>query len=161
MIVSKKSSLILSSLLLMIFFSVSVTQVHAHSPSITNISYNSSSDILSVSINHVVSGDPNHFIESIQIRVNNSEVISESYTSQPGDSFTYNYNLTANIGSSIEVTAFCSISGSDTDTILVTESNGGTIGGQIPGYLGIITISVVTFIILTLYLTIRRWKMKE
>ncbi|TFF87927.1 MAG: hypothetical protein EU550_02315 [Promethearchaeota archaeon] len=160
MIIQKKGIFISILLFLALFISSSITLVQAHSPTITNLSYNSSTNTLSVSISHVVGGDPNHYIESAQINVNNSEVISESYASQPGDTFTYNFNLTAKIGASIEVTIFCSISGSDTESILVGESNGGTVGGKIPGYYGIIIVLLCSILVATLYLVIQKRQLK-
>jgi hypothetical protein len=132
--------------------SISSGYVQAHSPSITDLSYNNSTNTLSVSITHVVSGDPNHYVQSVEVTVNNTQVIDDSYTSQPGDTFVYEYVITANDGASVGVTAICSISGSDSAVLIVGDS----ISPSIPSYMVVIIISAIGIILTSTIIVIRR-----
>jgi hypothetical protein len=168
--ISKKNSIFVISLFFFLILSISATNVQAHSPSITNLEYDTSAGTLSVSFSHSVGGDPDHYVELVQISVNGTEILSETYTSQPGDTFQYTYNIDANTGATIQVSAFCSISGSDTQTMTVgdtTDPNGGgdDDGGQngettIPGYLGIGLISIVSILTIVLVPTLKKVSQK-
>jgi hypothetical protein len=88
---------------------------------------------LDVTIYHFVA-DPTlpppdgHFIESVQIFVNDGLAYEETYTTQPAavPSFTYSYsNITAYPGDTIEVIATCSVVGSYNESMVVPS-------GQLP-----------------------------
>lgn len=163
--ISKKNSIFVISLFFFLTLSISATNVQAHSPSITNLEYDSSANMLSVSFSHYVGGDPDHYVNLVRISVNGTEILSEPYTSQPGDTFQYTYNIDANTGATIQVSAFCSQSGSDTQTMTVsdtTDSNGGgDEGGQngettIPGYFGIGLVSLVSILTIVFVPTLKK-----
>lgn len=167
--ISTKNSIFVISLFFFLTLSISAPNVQAHSPSITNLDYDTSASTLSVSFSHSVGGDPEHYIELVEISVNGTEILSEPYTSQPGDTFQYSYNIDANTGAKIQVSAFCSFSGSDTQTMTVedtTDSNGGgDDGGQngeitIPGYIGIGLVSLVSILIVVLVPMLKKMNQK-
>jgi len=128
----------------------------SHAPSSLTLNYNSNTELVNVTITHIVDNVSTHYIGVVEIRVNGTTVKTEYYINQPSlDTFTYQYNVTANNGGRIEVTARCSIGGFLTTCIVVGE---GLCPESIPGYLGfwlIMMISVISLLIL-----IRR-KMKK
>lgn len=107
-------------LLLMILLIASFqAPVQAHTPSSMTLSYDVGTQTLYVQVNHDVSGD--HRIAQIQIWKNNELVNTRNYdppqesTSSMDDTF----NVGANTGDVLKVTATCSISGSITREITV------------------------------------------
>jgi len=139
---SKRSILLGFSIFLMISICATILTVKAHTPSGMSLSYNSNTEVLSVTITHSVADNNTHYIESVVVKVNGSTVISDAYTSQPTKgTFTYLYNnVTANEGATILVTATCNIAGSVTRTLTVsdgTSPTNGEDGLEIPGYFGI------------------------
>ncbi|MFX1329706.1 MAG: hypothetical protein ACFE91_16375 [Promethearchaeota archaeon] len=122
----------------------------AHNPSSMSLSYDSNTEILSVSIKHTVNNPNSHFIESVEIKLNGSTIINQPYTSQPSTStFTYQYNITAGVGATIQAIATCNQIGSITRSIIVGDDSGGQDGTtEIPGYLGFLIITTLALIIL-------------
>ena len=136
-----------------IFFTVASVNTRAHAPDDMLLFYDSNADTLSVTITHGVQDNSSHFIGTVSIRVNGSLHPSTPppYSSQPSlTSFTYEYNVTTNTGSTIQVTATCNISGS------LTKSLGGSTNGDpgIPGYFGLLLITVIS--VFTMLILIRR-----
>ena len=134
---SKKRFLLGLSLFFVVCLSMTLIKVQANPPSNMSLSYNSGTDQLDVSITHLTSNAPGHYIENVTIRVNGSLAYSEAYTSQPSPtSFTYQYDsIIANIGATIHVWANCSFTGDIiTRTLLVGGNNGAS--PDIPGYFG-------------------------
>jgi desulfoferrodoxin (superoxide reductase-like protein) len=123
MIVMKRSILRLLGILAIFFmfltFSAPVT---AHPPVDMILVYSNGN--LDVTIYHTVA-DPattSHYIETVQIYVNDGLAYEETYTTQPAlvASFTYSYgNITAYPGDTIEVIATCSIQGSINESLVV------------------------------------------
>ncbi|MGA1793427.1 MAG: Ig-like domain-containing protein [Thermoplasmatota archaeon] len=86
----------------------------AHAPSSVTVSYNYSTQNLSVSISHSVSTPSTHYIKTVTIFRNSNQVAIYNYTSQPTTgTFTYYYNVTASDGDSLSARADCSIGGSN------------------------------------------------
>ncbi len=135
------------------FISFNLVEGTANTPSNMILTYNSVEDELSVEITHNIGSDsPSvHHIKTVIISVNSSEVINQGYNTQPtSTTFTYIYNLTANNGAIIQVTAICSISGSITRSLTVGVGQNPVM--EIPGYFGlwIIFIGLISwFIMLT------------
>ena len=117
------------------------TFTQANSPSNMVITYEASTTTLNVTITHNVADESTHFIESVTIKVNDSTVETQTYTSQPTTStFIYQYtNINATTGDVIIVTAVCNISGQIEKSLTV-----GTPEEKIPGFIWIGLISVVT-----------------
>jgi len=111
------------------------------------LSYNSSTNVLRVTITHGVPNNTTHFVVSVEVKVNGSIDQTHPYTSQPDlNIFIYEYTVITNDGSTIQVTATCIIGGSITKTLGGTTIPG---GGEIPGYMGlylILVISVITML---------------
>ena len=122
----------------------------AHNPSNMSLSYNSNTDVLSVTITHNVADPNSHYIESVEIKLNGSTIINQPYSSQPSTStFTYQYNITAGVGAPIQVTATCNQVGSITRSITVGDDSGDQNGTtEISGYLGFLIITNLALIVL-------------
>jgi len=127
----------------------------AHSPSNMIISYNTSTNNLSVTITHVVSDPNTHYVESVTINLNGSNVITQPYSSQPSSSsFTYNYTIIAITGATIQVTADCNIGGTITRSLTVGEPQEPP---SIPAYTGLALIitSMLTILSILTYKQIK------
>ncbi|MEA2069762.1 MAG: hypothetical protein U9O98_00575 [Asgard group archaeon] len=97
--------------------------ISGHSPSTMSLSYDLQTNLLEVNISHSVSNTDNHYIESVEIWLNDVLNRSENYDSQPTtNSFSYEYTILANIGDEIEVIATCNQFGSMTRTLTVTNT---------------------------------------
>lgn len=96
---------------------------YANPPQDVNISYNSGSQILTVTITHKSSATSFHYIKHVEIRKNGTVVSDNTYNNQPEpETFTYNYKLTAAEGDKLEVTASCSIWGDKTATLILGKT---------------------------------------
>jgi hypothetical protein len=101
-----------------------IQNVSAHPPSKLNLYYNEKSNELFVNITHVVSID-DHYIKSVEIKINGVEFNNFNYYSQPDNSFiSYIYNISANDGDVIQVKATCNQFGSLTRELTVGMYNG-------------------------------------
>lgn len=120
----KKSGLILiSAFLLIIGFSLNSMDISSHSPSNLTLEYDFSHQELTVNLVHSVANMNNHYIIDIDIWRNDDYVGNYNYTSQPTMSvFSYTYNLTADVGDILEVTAECNQGGSQTKQITVINN---------------------------------------
>jgi hypothetical protein len=77
---------------------------------------------LNVTIVHNTPTPNQHYIEKVEVWVNNELKISEDYTSQPTiNEFTYTYDVSANDTDIIKVTATCNIAGDITEEITVMD----------------------------------------
>jgi hypothetical protein len=132
---------------------LSSINVYAHSPSDMNLTFNNTTKELEVKINHQVSDPNSHYVYSIVVKINGVTNLSEDYTSQPGNSFTYTYeNIETNEDDIIEVTALCNQGGSISRQLTVTSSDVSESdeNGSTPGFellLFIITIIALLIII--------------
>jgi len=137
---SKRKFLYFLGIFLIFLITMTTLNTKAHTPSNMSLSNNSNTEILSVTITHSVIDPNSHFIESVEIKVNGSTALNQPYTSQPtSSSFTYQYDITAGDGATIQVIATCNIAGSITRTITIGDvSNRQNGDSSISGYLGII-----------------------
>jgi len=145
-----KKSYYAFSVFFIVFLTIAGINVRAHPPEDMSLEYNSGTNTLKVSITHAVSDNTSHYIYSVIVRVNGSVVHSPTYTSQPNlGFFIYEYSVTTNNGSTIQVTASCSRGGSLTRTLGGTNQPP---DGGIPGYMGLYLVILVSVIsLLTLY----------
>lgn len=129
---------VLAVVSLLVLFSAGI--VEAHSPSDVSIDYDLENEELTVEITHSVTDTKSHYIENIVVQVDGETVIDENYTEQPDStSFEYTYDLQAEKNSTIEATAYCSISGSASDTLTLGEDE------DSPGFTStLLLLSVVT-----------------
>ncbi len=92
---------------------------HATAPSVVDPTYSATAKVLSVKIRHFSLFDSLHYIKTVDVKVNGAAAFTKQYTSQPGNEYTYNYDLDAKPGDKIEVTASCSWWGSRTTAITI------------------------------------------
>jgi hypothetical protein len=156
---TKKKFLLVLSFFLLLGVTLSTVNVRGHSPSGMSLSYNSNTDELTVSLTHSVSNPSTHYVFRVRIWVNASLTNTTLYTSQPTTSnFAYVYNdVVADIGATIQVTADCNQGGSITRSIIISGTNGQTDGDPtIPGYMGILAITIASIIITTFIILKKR-----
>jgi hypothetical protein len=98
--------------------------VYAHSPQDIQLEYEITSNILNVTITHNVINPDSHYVYKVEIEKNNELIQTHNYDNQPTSStFTYDYNVEAVEGDTIKTSAFCSIGGSISKEIVVTDGN--------------------------------------
>ncbi len=96
------------------------TGVSAHGPQSMSIAYDLENGNLTVNISHIVVNPTLHYIEKVDVDINDINVLSQDYPSQPSnDAFSYYYDVAANPGDVINVTATCSVGGSAKETLKV------------------------------------------
>jgi hypothetical protein len=118
-----KSNIILCTLIAVIFcLAVVPITAKAHSPGSVTLGYNLSSKTLIVTIVHNTSSPNSHYINKVTLTKNGKPAGSYTYQNQPDPSeFSYTYDLSARIGDTIEVTAYCSVSGTKTAKLIVKK----------------------------------------
>jgi len=118
-----KSIITLCTLLAAIFcLTIIPMTAKAHPPGSVTLSYSLSAQTLMVTIVHNSSSPNSHYIDKVVVKKNGKPAGSYTYQNQPDPSeFSYTYNLSANIGDVIEVTAFCSSYGTKTATLIVKK----------------------------------------
>jgi hypothetical protein len=94
----------------------------ANPPKNVQLSYDSNSQMLEVTITHK-SPFPNvHYIKIVEIKNNGNIVSTNKYKNQPDKAtFAYSYKVPAKAGETIEVKASCSIYGSKTINLTVQK----------------------------------------
>lgn len=93
----------------------------AHTPTDMTLDFNYDTQVLTVTVSHVVADPGSHYIETITVEVNDVEVVSRDYTSQESASQASDtFSITAFDGDVISVLAECSISGSISRDLTVT-----------------------------------------
>ncbi len=123
--IDKKNTLkILFAMIFTIGFLSAIPKITiAHSPNSMSLNYATQSNALTVIINHSVNDNTTHYINLVEIWVNDQLNISQGYTSQPTtNEFTYMYSITTANGDEIKVTATCNIGGSITRIITAGET---------------------------------------
>ena len=120
---SKKISFAITAIVVIITVIIS-TQAYANPPDDMVLEYNVSASELDVTITHPTFDPNTHYIYKVDIDINGELYLSELYTSQPtSDPFTYTYTVVANAGDEISVTAFCSLFGDLTKSLIVPNEN--------------------------------------
>ena len=115
----RKKLLILGILSVSVLF-VSLSQ--AHSPSNIVIDYNFDSEILTVTVNHAVSDPDTHYINQIDVWINDVFNTTEYYTRQFETTYQIDtFNITASHGDTIKIKAHCNISGSLIDEFTLQD----------------------------------------
>jgi hypothetical protein len=94
----------------------------ANAPKDVNLSYDSQSQMLTVSITHKSPFPSFHYIKIVEIKNNGNIVSTNKYKNQPDQAtFTYNYKVPAKVGETLEVNASCSLYGSKTVNLIVEK----------------------------------------
>jgi outer membrane protein OmpA-like peptidoglycan-associated protein len=92
----------------------------ASAPKSVDLSYDMSTQNLSVTINHQTLFVGMHYIKYVEIKKNGTLISNDRYGSQPTYSiFTYTYNIPAQKGDVFDVTATCNLWGHKTSTLVV------------------------------------------
>jgi len=148
--------MVLATIFIIGLFS-SITCVKSHTPSDMDIFYEETNEILIVTITHEVSDISSHYIAGVKICLQESEITSYNYTSQPtNDTFTYQYTLAANKGDKIKVAAYCNIEGEIHEDLVV----GAITGLNIPGFnnFGLIFMFSIALLVIITLNTIKKIK---
>lgn len=94
----------------------------AHPPQDMVLDYNLTTSELNVTITHDTPASTFHYINKVEIRINDVLFLTEEYTGQPTNNvFTHMYIVEAEIGDVISVMAYCNIQGSITRSITVRD----------------------------------------
>jgi hypothetical protein len=117
------STCIFSALLLVLMvFCLYPQASYADAPQDVTLEYDSSAQILAVTITHKSSFPGFHHIKTVEIKKNAAVISKTNYDTQPAKSpFTYTYKVDAAQGDKLDVTVTCSMSGSKTETITVPK----------------------------------------
>lgn len=108
--------------MMLILTSFFTSTVLAHPPVDMEINYDIESQQVTVMITHETPGPTVHYINRVTIEVNDNEILSEDYQSQPtNDVFSYTYDVSAEIGDVITVTAYCNIQGSISRSLTIRD----------------------------------------
>lgn len=92
----------------------------AHRPSQVTLSYAKDTGMLSVTIVHSVSNPATHYVNKVEISLNDRVEKTYEYKSQPDSSqFTYSYPVEAKPGDRIAVTVKCNYVGSNSASLTV------------------------------------------
>ena len=92
----------------------------AHPPQDVQLSYDSNSQMLSVTITHKSPFPGTHYIKSVEIKKNGNVMSINKYENQPDQAtFTYSYKVAAANAEILEVKASCSLFGSKTGMLTV------------------------------------------
>jgi hypothetical protein len=112
--------------------SILVMPAFANPPSNVVVTYDKSASQLTVTITHPVDDPSTHYIKNIKINDNGRIVVDRDYTSQPTkDTFSYQYTVPVDAGSTIRVTATCVLAGS-TEGVLTLPTPSSTAPPTIP-----------------------------
>jgi desulfoferrodoxin (superoxide reductase-like protein) len=115
------SRVILGALLV---FSLSVfafpQSAFATAPKDVKLAYNANSQTLTITITHKSLSTGSHYIKKVEIKKNGTLVSDNTYKNQPDpETFTYTYQLSAQEGDTLEVTATCNLWGHKTETLKI------------------------------------------
>ncbi len=93
---------------------------YANEPSSLTLSYDSSSQMLSVTVGHYTYDVTVDYISSVEVKINGKPYQTFNYTSQYDKNIAaFSYKIEANPGDQIEVTATSKLGGSKTSSITV------------------------------------------
>jgi ribosomal protein S17 len=99
---------------------LSFNSASAHDPSSLNLSYDLSSQTLSVSVGHYTYDKTIDYIDSVEVKINGKPYNIYNYTSQYTKTMaSFSYKIEARTGDLIEVTATSKTGGSKTSSITV------------------------------------------
>ncbi|MHA2431569.1 MAG: hypothetical protein ACXACC_11155, partial [Promethearchaeota archaeon] len=110
--------------LMLMCSSLFVIQVTAHPPENIELTYDISTNNLTVIITHNTADPNSHYVEKVEIYKNNIEIQDEDYTSQPtADTFTLTFFVEAVEGDILKVEATDNLGGKTEEEITVTNGN--------------------------------------
>ncbi|MGY5870851.1 MAG: hypothetical protein RTV72_01260 [Candidatus Thorarchaeota archaeon] len=117
----ERKGLVLLGLLFVLLLASQPMVAEAHTPGPITLEYDSSSEILTVTVTHSTSDVNSHYIYEITVQKNSVQVGIETYTSQSNSSeVVETFTVTAVDGDVLSATAKCSVSGQVTGQTTVT-----------------------------------------
>jgi len=94
----------------------------ANAPQDVKLSYDSQSQMLTVTITHKSPFPSLHYIKNVEIKKNGNSVSAGKYENQPDQAtFSYSYKIPATTGEKLEARASCSLYGSRTANLTVEK----------------------------------------
>jgi len=107
--------------------------VSSHSPTDMSISYDPNTAKIYVTVNHMVDDPATHYLSRIKVKLNGNVISDPDYKSQPTkDTFTLTYDVNANAGDEVWVTASCVRGGGIEKTYKVPQPVRLVTSAQIP-----------------------------
>jgi hypothetical protein len=98
--------------------------VVGHPPSNLKLAYDLDTGMLTATFTHTVADPSSHYLYQIIVTKNGDTIISREYTSQPGSTFTYTYEVEAAEGDVLGVSANCNRGGSIAGELTVVSDGG-------------------------------------
>ena len=117
-----RSNVIWLSMMLFLFAGFLPNVASAHPPKSVTLAYDANAKVLRVTILHPSFAPSWHYIKMVTIEKNKKPLTSYPYQNQPGDEFTYSYEISVVPGDILVVSAFCSMYGSRTEMIKIPET---------------------------------------
>jgi hypothetical protein len=110
------------SIVLFLYAGLVPAIVNANPPKSLTLAYDAGAKVLKVTILHPSFMPSWHYVKTVTIEKNKQPWASYPYKSQPGDEFTYSYEISVAPGDILVVKAFCSMYGSRTEMIKIPET---------------------------------------
>ncbi len=112
---------ILLAILLILSACTAIAPVaEAHPPSEMELSYDLENQTLTVTVTHVTIEPQSHRVYLVEMEKNGELYLDRGYDEQPDNTFTDTYNVEAQVGDVLTVTAYCSLYGSVTKSLSVS-----------------------------------------
>ncbi len=92
----------------------------AHPPSEMDLSYDLANQTLTVTVTHNTIEPESHRVYLVEVEKNGELYLDREYDEQPDDTFTDTFDVAAQVGDVLTVTAYCSLYGSITKSLSVT-----------------------------------------
>ncbi len=112
-----------TNILITILLLVTMKASFSHPPESIIADYDTTTKILQVTVNHSVKNSAKHYINKIEIGLNGEQIIEQKNKKQIDNSFQkYTYTLAdVEIDDSLNVTAYCNISGKKSISVQIKE----------------------------------------
>lgn len=144
---------------LMIMILIQGITVNAHTPASVNLSYDFSSQVLTVQVSHSVADVNTHYIYQVVVEKNSVVILTRDYTTQNTTSgMSATYNIPAAHNDVLRVTAKCIISGQNSNQITVadpaspTPTNGGQFYLDMIVFIAVAVVAIVVILVVVLFL---------
>jgi desulfoferrodoxin (superoxide reductase-like protein) len=113
----------MKKVLIILFTLCFILPAFAHSPSNIIVEYNKEKKELDISIEHAVYDPKTHYIKNVTILKNNRKIIADDFKEQQNKSEQVLQYIIRNLkkGDNITVKADCSVHGSVSETITISE----------------------------------------
>ena len=109
----------------------------AHPPSEMDLSYDLENQTLTVTVTHVTIEPQSHRVYLVEVEKNGELYLDREYDEQPDNTFTDTYNVEAQVGDVLTVTAYCSLYGSVTKSLSVSGGEPDVHIGDVSGGIGV------------------------